>query len=333
MTTWQDQLCNWRHDEPPDPDPEKQRQVAAWLLKEFRDLKRSWGLGEQESDEVTEHIDRPQPVQGPPKPPVGINYSYEILVEVEESLGMAWYEELTRTIAPWATYVENNPKWSDPPRLAYWISPNGLYLHDQAPHNLIKILIEKRVLWHEYIGKLTEIEAWQNCSTEFNNLDFGTGAKNCEQCDKEFKPFFSIMEFARTNPWHLSNDRKFCSQACRHEHEWQATVRKGMHPNAEFDKSVTRDAIWKRYGPRCYLCGLEVFYDQPDLRLRNKSKAWKARWGDVDKYDVNRQAVVEHVLPRSKGGSHTWDNVRIACSRCNLLKGDTQVFLETASDN
>jgi len=332
MASWRDFLGNWRHDEPVDPDPERNKQALAWEFFELRQ-----GLIESEGLEDIEPIkppegERPAHVQGPPALPVGINSSYEILLEVEESLGLAWYEELTETIAPWAIYVKNNPKWSDPPRLAYWVSPTGLYLHDQAPQNLIKILVEKRVLWHEHIGRRSNSEAWQICSSEFDNLTFGIQSRRCGLCGRSFRPFSSIIEFAQSNPWQLLNNRRFCSQACRHESKWQDNIRKDMNPEATFDTTVTRDSIWKRFGPHCYLCGFEVFYDQPDLSLRNKSKAWKARWGDVDKYDVNRRAVVEHVIPRSKGGSHTWNNVRIACSGCNLLKGDTQVFLETPSD-
>jgi 5-methylcytosine-specific restriction endonuclease McrA len=31
---------------------------------------------------------------------------------------------------------------------------------------------------------------------------------------------------------------------------------------------------------------------------------------------------LDHVLPRSRGGSHTWENVVGACRRCNTRKGD-----------
>jgi 5-methylcytosine-specific restriction endonuclease McrA len=31
---------------------------------------------------------------------------------------------------------------------------------------------------------------------------------------------------------------------------------------------------------------------------------------------------IDHVLPRSKGGLHTWENVVACCRRCNLRKGD-----------
>lgn len=35
-----------------------------------------------------------------------------------------------------------------------------------------------------------------------------------------------------------------------------------------------------------------------------------------------RNLTIDHVIPRSKGGQHTWDNVVAACERCNSSKGD-----------
>lgn len=34
------------------------------------------------------------------------------------------------------------------------------------------------------------------------------------------------------------------------------------------------------------------------------------------------QLTYDHVVPRSKGGKTTWDNVVTACTRCNLKKGN-----------
>lgn len=31
---------------------------------------------------------------------------------------------------------------------------------------------------------------------------------------------------------------------------------------------------------------------------------------------------IDHVVPRSRGGGHLWDNVVAACRRCNLAKGN-----------
>ena len=33
-------------------------------------------------------------------------------------------------------------------------------------------------------------------------------------------------------------------------------------------------------------------------------------------------STIDHVIPRSKGGHHQWDNVVLACEKCNQRKGD-----------
>jgi 5-methylcytosine-specific restriction endonuclease McrA len=35
-----------------------------------------------------------------------------------------------------------------------------------------------------------------------------------------------------------------------------------------------------------------------------------------------KKLTLDHVNPKSKGGKHSWDNVVIACERCNSRKGD-----------
>jgi hypothetical protein len=54
-----------------------------------------------------------------------------------------------------------------------------------------------------------------------------------------------------------------------------------------------RAAVFKRDGGRCVQCG----YD-----------------GEYIEYD--------HIMPRSKGGQNTVDNVQLLCRKCNLKKGD-----------
>lgn len=36
----------------------------------------------------------------------------------------------------------------------------------------------------------------------------------------------------------------------------------------------------------------------------------------------SKHLTLDHVIPRSKGGPHTWDNVVTACERCNSRKSD-----------
>ena len=54
---------------------------------------------------------------------------------------------------------------------------------------------------------------------------------------------------------------------------------------------VTRRAVFGRDGHRCQYCG-----------------------GPAESLD--------HVVPRSRGGDHTWDNVVACCRSCNVRKGD-----------
>ena len=37
---------------------------------------------------------------------------------------------------------------------------------------------------------------------------------------------------------------------------------------------------------------------------------------------VTRSLTIDHVIPRSRGGGDTWDNLVVACSSCNVKKGN-----------
>jgi 5-methylcytosine-specific restriction endonuclease McrA len=54
---------------------------------------------------------------------------------------------------------------------------------------------------------------------------------------------------------------------------------------------LTRKAVFARDGGRCVYCGAAA-------------------------------TSLDHVVPKSRGGSHSWDNVVSACGRCNHLKAD-----------
>lgn len=55
---------------------------------------------------------------------------------------------------------------------------------------------------------------------------------------------------------------------------------------------LSRQNIFKRDGGRCQYCG------------------------------VSSDLTLDHVIPKSKGGRSTWDNLVTACRRCNSKKGD-----------
>lgn len=55
---------------------------------------------------------------------------------------------------------------------------------------------------------------------------------------------------------------------------------------------VNRHRIYKRDGHKCVYCG------------------------------NSKQLTIDHVIPKSKGGKNTWENLVTCCTKCNLKKSD-----------
>lgn len=47
------------------------------------------------------------------------------------------------------------------------------------------------------------------------------------------------------------------------------------------------------------------------------------RDGGLCQYCGKKGSTIDHVVPRSKGGQHVWENVALACARCNGKKADS----------
>lgn len=58
-------------------------------------------------------------------------------------------------------------------------------------------------------------------------------------------------------------------------------------------------------------------------RLPLNRKAVVARDGGVCQYGCGRRGdTIDHVVPRSRGGQHRWENVVASCRKCNGKKDD-----------
>jgi len=64
-----------------------------------------------------------------------------------------------------------------------------------------------------------------------------------------------------------------------------------------------------------------VSVPRPRHRSPNR-RAVFARDRDSCQYCGDRAETMDHVVPRSRGGKHTWENVVAACRRCNAKKRD-----------
>jgi len=60
-------------------------------------------------------------------------------------------------------------------------------------------------------------------------------------------------------------------------------------------------------------------------RVALNRRAVFARDGHRCQYCGSTAENIDHVVPRSRGGTHTWDNVVAACRRCNTRKEDRLV--------
>ena len=78
---------------------------------------------------------------------------------------------------------------------------------------------------------------------------------------------------------------------------------------SERDNAITIRAVYERDSGVCYMCGCKCdFADWHPGKIR--------KWTAGDTYPT-----IDHVVPISKGGKDTLDNVRLSCFKCNMSKG------------
>lgn len=103
------------------------------------------------------------------------------------------------------------------------------------------------------------------------------------------------------------NSKQYCSEKCMKR--WVMRIKNDRRirrmKTRQHDTDITLELLFKKDNGVCYLCGKQC------------------DWNDVDA-DGNAQGnypSIDHVRPLSKGGTHTWNNVRLACRSCNNAKG------------
>lgn len=89
----------------------------------------------------------------------------------------------------------------------------------------------------------------------------------------------------------------------------QVKIRRARLAGVETDPTVTVPELRKRLGGDCCYCGIGLDFQ---------------RGTRGDGIAPNR-ATLEHVMPISRGGSHTFDNTALACHRCNVSKNNKTV--------
>lgn len=120
----------------------------------------------------------------------------------------------------------------------------------------------------------------------------------CRQCGKTFQQ---------------KRGADFCSSRCykiwhdRWKSRQKSKRTKTAKTNGTYDISITLEKLYKRDKGVCYICGKHLVLN--------------------DDYNRPDAPTIEHVIPIAKGGTHTWDNVKLACRNCNNHKG-TKTYQE-----
>ena len=109
---------------------------------------------------------------------------------------------------------------------------------------------------------------------------------------------------------HPNSNQIFCSRACqkKNSHMRHDVARRSRKSAAIIDRGITLQKVCNRDRCQCYLCGQSI--DWEDYKIINGKK-----------YAGKRYPSIDHVVPLIHGGSHQWDNVRLAHLSCNSAKG------------
>lgn len=106
-------------------------------------------------------------------------------------------------------------------------------------------------------------------------------------------------------------DKIYCSTKCRTKQERRnkETRRRINIQKNIVDRNITLEEVYRRDEGICYLCGEACEWE--DFIKSNEVFIAGAKYPSID-----------HVKPLSKGGKHSWGNVRLAHFYCNTLKRD-----------
>lgn len=93
-----------------------------------------------------------------------------------------------------------------------------------------------------------------------------------------------------------------CSKKCAKRRQ-NRNKDKRITKNGAADTTITLTKLYMRDKGVCQICGKHIDFD-----CDPNSKHYPS---------------IDHIQPIAKGGLHTWDNVQLACRKCNTIKRDT----------
>jgi 5-methylcytosine-specific restriction endonuclease McrA len=109
----------------------------------------------------------------------------------------------------------------------------------------------------------------------------------CEECGKEFRP--------------KRVGQICCCGGCSKKRSNKMKDTR-IYQNGKPDLSISLTRLYMRDIGVCALCGKHIDFDCDSNSAHYPS--------------------IDHIIPLSKGGLHSWDNVQLACRECNTRKSN-----------
>ena len=162
--------------------------------------------------------------------------------------------------------------------------------------------------------KAREFGAWENYQTILKEAQDALKAEQERKRQaRKPKPIGKTCVVCGAKFETLNPAQRTCSKRCGKRLSY-ARKQHRIPKKQIVDKDITLEALYKRDSGVCYLCG-----------------------GVCDWEDKNEKGCgscypsIDHVTPISRGGMHSWSNVKLAHLACNIAKSDSVITGELAT--
>lgn len=137
----------------------------------------------------------------------------------------------------------------------------------------------------------------------------------CRHCNAEFG-----IETKLKNLGNVHQLNNYCSIECNKQSK-KITIKRHQKINRHKYKRIRDDKQWaKIYGNKYEPISRKIVYRKHNYICTSCNV--KCVHPNKDNYNQSNAATLDHIIPKSKGGSHTYDNVTLLCRSCNTIKSD-----------
>lgn len=155
----------------------------------------------------------------------------------------------------------------------------------------------------------------------------------CAECTREYKREWRRRNIEKVHAYHRQWYKENKEKAQHHKEKWRLK-------NPNYDTEQSRQ--WRIAHPKQYKKTRHAYFERTREAHRQRERAYRARKQDATVEDVTARGWLEivqaydsrcvycgevcdspsmdHVIPISQGGAHSYDNILPACLDCNRKK-------------